>query len=261
MRKSKMLAKWRAGKPAKIAMMGFYLPPFIAYCAHAGYDGIWLDLEHRPMDTREVQALLGFFHLYDIDCMVRPATREKAQLYRYLEDGATGFIVPHVNDVESARQLVQSVKFPPIGDRGLEGRGLEGNFGLDTLQSRAVLAEHAKRETFVLAQIETMSALNSVEAMAQIEGLDGLYVGPSDLSLRLPYEPEATRPTLEQALERVATACQANGKVWGCLAKNLDEVRQHQALGAQVQVWGTDIRMLIEGVAQAGRDWDAVAES
>ncbi len=261
MRKSKMLAKWRAGKAAKIAMMGFYLPPFIAYCANAGYDGIWLDLEHRPMDAREVQALMAFFHLYDIDCMVRPSTREKAQLYRYLEDGATGLIVPHVNDVDSARLLVQSVKFPPVGDRGLEARGLETHFGLDSLQSRNAIVQHALNETFLIAQIETMSALNVAEEMAQIEGLDGLYVGPADLGLRLPYEPEATRPTLEQANARVAAACKANGKVWGSLARTLDEVRQHQALGAQVQAWGGDLRILLEGISQASRDFDAILDS
>lgn len=258
MRHSKLLAKWRAGKSAKIAVLGHFLPAYIAYSAAAGYDGIWLDLEHRAMEAREVQALLAFCHLYDIDCMLRPATREKALLYRYLEDGATGFLIPHVNDVETVRQLVQSVKFPPIGDRGFEGRGLEANFGLDTLQSRTALAEHAKQETFLIVQIETMSALNSASAMAQVEGLDGLYVGPSDLSLRLPYEPEATRPTLEQAVEQVAKACQAHGKVWGCLARTLDEVRTHQALGAQIQAWGVDVRVLMEGINQASRDLEAI---
>ena len=93
-------------------MLGYFLPPFIAHASHLGYDGIWLDLEHRPMDSREVQALLGFFHLYNIDCIVRTPTREKGQLYRYLEDGAAGLIVPHVSDVESARDLVARVKFP-----------------------------------------------------------------------------------------------------------------------------------------------------
>src|SRR5688500_10925953 len=159
MRKSKILAKIRAGKAAKIAMMGHFLPPFVAFAANLGYDGIWFDLEHRAMDSREIQAMLAFFHLYDIDCMLRTPTREKGQLYRYLEDGATGLMVPHVSDVESARDLVQRVKFPPLGDRGLEGRGLETNFGLDIPGTRDPLVEHALRETFLFLQIETPQGL------------------------------------------------------------------------------------------------------
>src|SRR5215510_3446391 len=155
MRNSKILAKVRAGKPARLAMMGHFLPGFVAQAAQQGYDGIWLDLEHRAFDTREIQALLAFFHLYDIDCMLRTPTREKGQLYRYLEDGATGLIVPHVSDVQSARELVQKVKFPPVGDRGLEGKGLESNFGLDIPTTRDPLVEHALHETFLMVQIET----------------------------------------------------------------------------------------------------------
>ena len=74
MRRSKVLAKWRAGKFARFSAMGHVLPFFIRYSARYAYDGIWLDLEHRNMDNREVQHLLALGHLYDIDIMVRPPT-------------------------------------------------------------------------------------------------------------------------------------------------------------------------------------------
>ncbi len=112
MRNSKILAKIRAGKPARLAMMGHFIPIFVAHAANLGYDGIWLDLEHRAMDSREVQAMLAFFHLYDIDCMVRVPTREKGQLYRYLEDGATGLMIPHVSDVEFRARTGQPGEVP-----------------------------------------------------------------------------------------------------------------------------------------------------
>jgi 4-hydroxy-2-oxoheptanedioate aldolase len=258
MRNSKILAKIRAGKPAKLAMMGHFLPPFVAYAASLGYDGIWLDLEHRPMDSREVQAMLTYFHLYDIDCMLRTPTREKGQLYRYLEDGATGLMVPHVSDAQSAYDLVQRVKFPPVGDRGLEGRGLEANFGLDIPISRDPLVEHALQETFLIVQIETPQGLAAAEEIAAIDGIDGLYVGPSDLRLRMKHVPENERYSTEAAVEYVADICKRHGKTWGCLAATLDDVRLHASLGAGIQVWGLDARILSEGLKKASTELDEI---
>mgnify|MGYP001216779462 CR=1 FL=1 len=94
MRQSKVLGKIRTGRCARICGLGHYLPFFVRYAAQSGYDGIWLDLEHRAMDDREVQSVLSLAHHNDIDCMVRPQTLERTRLYRYLEDGATGFMFP-----------------------------------------------------------------------------------------------------------------------------------------------------------------------
>jgi 2-keto-3-deoxy-L-rhamnonate aldolase RhmA len=257
MRNSKILARFRAGQPARLAMMGYFLPPFVAYAAHLGFDGVWVDTEHHNFDDREIQALLAFFHLYDIDCVLRVATREKARLYRYLEDGATGLIVPHVNDVQAVRDLVQSVKFPPIGDRGLQGRGLEANFGLD---DRYALVDHARNETFLIVQIETPQALAQAEEMASVPGIDGLYIGPSDLGLRLMQQPEHQRITVEAAIEQVGAICKIHNKLWGSLPRTVDEVKQHAALGSNFLVWGIDARILQEGLTVARKVLDEVLQ-
>ncbi|MBX3080363.1 MAG: 4-hydroxy-2-oxovalerate aldolase [Anaerolineae bacterium] len=250
MRNSKVLAKFRAGQPAMFAQLGFYMPHFVALASSVGYDAIWVDLEHRAFDPREIQALISYFHMYDIDCMIRPSTREKAVLYRYLEDGAAGLIIPHVNDVESARDLVQKVKFPPVGDRGIEGNSLEANFGLDTAGGRSALVEHALRETFLFLQIETPQALSQVEQIAAVKGVDGLFFGPADFGIRIPYMTEAERVTLDQAMVRVANACKANGIMWGSMPANIDDVRRHAELGANMHIWGHDLRALRAGLAQ-----------
>ncbi len=257
MRRSKILAKVRAGKSARIAMLGHFMPPFVAYAAHLGYDGVWLDLEHRAFDAREVQALLAFFHLYDIDCLVRPATRDKAPLYRYFEDGAAGLVVPHVNSAEEARDLVRKVKFPPLGDRGIEGRGLETNFGLDIPEYRADLVAHAQRETFLIVQIETPQALAEVEAIAGVAGVDGLYIGPGDMGVRLGLLPESQRLSLDEVMQQVAAAAQKHGKYWGYFAARADDLRRQRDLGAQLLVWGVDVRLMQTGLESAKRDLDA----
>ena len=257
MRSSNILAKIRAGQPARLAMLGHVLPPFIAYAADSGYDGIWLDLEHRPMDAREIQALLAFFHLYDIDCLLRPPTREKARLYRYLEDGATGLVVPHVSTPEAARDLVRSVKFPPVGDRGIEGKGLDNDFGL-AHTDRADYAEHAARETFLAVQIETPEGLANVEAIAAVPGLDALYIGPADLGLRMAHEPEDARIDIDATMARVATACREHGKAWGLFAGSVDDLRRQRDLGATLLLWGVDVRLLQSGLAHASQQLDDV---
>jgi 2-keto-3-deoxy-L-rhamnonate aldolase RhmA len=209
------------------------------------------------MDQREVQAMLTYFHLYDIDCVLRPATREKAILYRYLEDGATGLIVPHVNDVETVRDLVQKVKFPPLGDRGIEANSLESNFGLDVaVGGRQVMVDHALQETFLIVQIETPQALANAEAMAEVPGLDGLFLGPSDYGLRIRHQPEAERIDVDHAMQRLAAITKAKGLAWGSMPQSTDEVRRHVELGSMIHVWGSDLRSIRNGLNQAAKELD-----
>ncbi len=254
MRNSRVLAKLRQGQPVLLAQMGYFIPPFIAYAASAGYDGIWLDLEHRAMDPREIQALMPYFRLYDIDCLLRAATREKAPLYRYLEDGATGLIIPHVSDAETARDLVSKVRFPPVGDRGIEGSSFETNFGLET-----GIAEHANRETILIVQIETPQAVQNVEEIAAVPGLDGLYIGPADLGLRLKHQPEGERADIPQVMQRVAAACAAQGKVWGSMPHSEAQIEAQVALGARLLVWGSDVSHLKRGVMSSGETVTRIA--
>jgi 4-hydroxy-2-oxoheptanedioate aldolase len=253
MRQSKILKKIRAGRPALLAHMGYFVPPFVAYAAQAGYDGIWLDLEHHAMDAREVEALLAFFHRYDVDCMLRPSTREKGQLYRYLEDGVTGLLIPHVSDAQTAKELVNKVKFPPIGDRGFGGFGFEANFGVDTVGSVRELIEHANRETFLFAQIETPEGLASVEAIAAVAGIDGLFIGPFDLSIRMEQLPEKERIAFPETVSRVAQACHRHGKAWGSFTTQLDDVHANLSQGAQIISLGADFFLLKDGLAQCGK--------
>jgi 2-keto-3-deoxy-L-rhamnonate aldolase RhmA len=249
------MARLRAGQPIRLAQMGYYLPPFVAHCAHQGYDGIWLDLEHRAMDGREVQALLAYFHLYDIDCILRVGSQEKTPLARYLEDGAAGLIIPQVASAASARDLVSKTKFPPVGDRGIEGNSLEANFGIDLIKAKhAGLVDHALRETFLMLQIETPSALAEVEAIAAVPGVEALFFGPSDFGIRVKHAPPTAQASNEQAMRQVAAACQKHGLVWGSMPQTIEDMQQHKALGATVYVWGSDVRSIRNTLAQTRTD-------
>ena len=243
MRKSKVLAKWRQNKFARFCSMGHVLPFYIRHAAHHNFDGIWLDLEHRNMDEREVQHLLALGHLFDIDMMVRPPTSMRTRLYRYLEDGATGFMIPFVSNAEIAKEIVNAVKYPPIGNRGLDGAGLDCDYGLGSWIPNSTYVEDANRETFIVAQIETPEAVANAEDIAAVSGIDLLFVGPADLGLRIDAEPNSSL-TIDDAVAQVAAAAQKHGKAWGRTASSIDEVARYQIMGAQMVPWGGDFALI-----------------
>ena len=229
MRKSKTLARIRNGQTVRMCCLGHFIPFYVKHAAHFGFDCIWLDMEHRNFSDREVQTLLAHSHLHDIDIMVRPATTEKTRLYRYLEDGAAGLMIPHVNTAEKAKALVDAVKYPPIGDRGLDGAGIDADYYLGDVDA---FVKHANQETFLVVQIETPQALGNVDEIASVAGVDGLFVGPGDLGLRL--RQAGNTVTLEDAYELVAQSCDRHGKAWGGPAPTPEVLQQRQKRGGKL---------------------------
>jgi 4-hydroxy-2-oxoheptanedioate aldolase len=254
-RRSKILAKLRAGKVARIAVLGHFVPAATEFAARAGYDGIWVDAEHRAFEAREAQALIAFHHLADVDCLWRPPTLEKTGLYRLLEDGATGLMIPHVSTPEKARMLAQAVKFPPLGDRGYDAAGLDCRYGLPPLKE---YGEAANRETFLMVQIETPEALENVDAIAAVPGVDLLFLGPGDLSARLGCTMAPTDPTMAKAHQRVNAAAARHGKHWGRPVGSAEHLRQTVADGARLVTMGSEFTGIMNAYRQAAEDFDRV---
>lgn len=252
LRKSKVLAKLRAGKFARICSTGHFLPFFVRYAAEYGYDGIWFDLEHRAMDPREAQNFIALCHLHDIDCMVRPATRERTLLYRYLEDGAAGFMFPFVSTEAEARRLVDYVKFPPMGDRGLDGAGLDGDHGIEVWKPDSIYTDHANKETFIMAQIETPEAVKNVDAIAAVPGIDILFIGTADLGMRLGCLKPGERYSLDEGIARVAAAAKKHGKAWGLPTGTPEAAVRYREMGANLIVRGGDFALagVLKGLSQ-----------
>ena len=243
MRNSKTLNKIRQNRCARVCGLGHYLPFFVRYAAHFGYDVIWLDLEHRAMTDREVQSLLGLCHHNDIDCMVRPPTQERTRLYRYFEDGATGLMMPLISDAEEAQHIVNAVKFPPVGNRGMDGAGLDGDFGLEVWSPDSTYTDDANRETFIAVQIETPEALKNVEKIAAVPGVDALFVGPGDLGLRLNQHNSGTQMSLDAAIAQVADTAKRHGVAWGIPAGTPELIKQYRGMGAQLLAYGGDFSL------------------
>ena len=256
MRMSKVLNKLRTSGFVRMAGLGHYLPFYIRYAAHFKYDGLWFDLEHRAMDSREVQSILAMCRQHDIDCMVRPPTLERPRLYRYLEDGATGFMIPFMSTADIARQVVDCTKFPPLGNRGIDGAGIDGDFGIEVWKEGTTYYEDANRETFIVGQIETVEGLRNVDAIAAVEGIDVVFIGPADLTHRLETDPNVNW-TLDDAISRVSDAAERHGKAWGITAGTPEQVANYRGLGASLVPWGGDFS-LMKVLEQCSKDLDEI---
>ena len=253
MRKSKVLAKIRAGKVARIFCIGFPQGMAPSMAAHFHYDGIWVDAEHRVWDPREVDTMIGRHHAADIDCIWRPPTKEKNALYRLLEDGATGLMIPHVSTSDQARSLVQAMKFPPLGDRGFDGAGRDASFWFGAPKD---YIEQSNRETFLVAQIETKEAVDNIDAIAAVPGVDVLFIGPGDLSLRLGCSPSVNDPHMMEAQKKVAAAARKHGIAWGRPVGTADDARVIIEIGALFVVLGSEFVAMINQMTTCSAHFD-----
>ena len=165
-------------------------------------------------------------HVYNM----RPPTLEKTRLYRYLEDGAAGLLIPHVSTAEKAKLLVDATKYPPLADRGIDNAGLDADFHIHDPDE---YIRWANRETFLCVQIETPEAVRNIDAIASTPGVDLIFVGPGDLGLRLRQTGEMT---VDQAWETVATACKKHGVAFGGPTMGLQEMQKRRNQGAQLLV-------------------------
>lgn len=257
MRTSKIRAKFDAGKAARIACMYYPTAMLPNHAAHAGYDGIWLDSEHNSWDPRELQRMILLHQLADIDCIVRTGNRNPNHLYHLLENGASALMIPLVNSREEAASLVESVKFPPLGQRGLDGASVDNDF---YLQGTDTYHTSANRETLLIVQIETPEAVANVKEIASVPGVDGLFLGPGDLSLRYQCPLDWEEKRMAEAQSLVADAAHKNGIAWGRPAKDLEDIRQLNAMGAQIINHGSDFGFVVRGIANSGSTLGEVLE-
>lgn len=255
MRKSKILAKIRAGKVARVACAASPITMFPALAAHFHYDGVWVDAEHRTWDPREVQAMIANHHAADIDCLWRAVTKEKTALYRLLEEGAAGLMIPHVSTPDQAHLLVQAMKFPPLGDRGFCGGGRDAGFWVGKPDD---YTEQANRETFLTVQIETQEALDNVDAIAAVEGVDVLFLGPGDMSIRLGCTAAVTDPKMLEVQKTIAAACRKHGKAWGRPVGSGADAKVLTDMGAQLIAFGSEFGALLQHLADCSAQFDSV---
>ena len=148
--------------------------------------------------------------------------------------------MPHVNDIERATYLRDCLKFPPLGDRGIDGVGQDNGFQFsDSIE----YTSQANENTFLICQIETAEALENAEQITATEGVDGVFVGPGDLQLRITKN--NLEFTLEEAIEKVAALCKQYGKAWGLPVSDVETGKKRYHQGARLIAYAGEFVTLV----------------
>src|SRR5215468_4147621 len=145
--------------------------------SHSGFDWLLLDTEHSPNEVPDVLALLQAVQAGTASAIVRPAWNDIVLIKRFLDIGAQTLLIPFVQSADEARRAVEATRYPPGGIRGITGSGRASRYG-----RVKYYLKNASREICLLVQVETKSALDQIEAIAEVDGIDGVFIGPNDLS-------------------------------------------------------------------------------
>lgn len=206
-----------------------------------GFDCLWLDMEHHPRSVETLDTMMRAARVGVADILARPAKGEFMRLGRMLEGGANGIMYPRCEGPEEAAEVVQAMKFPPMGNRGLDGAGPDSDFYSHELPE---YLSHANRETWLMIQVEDAAALDQVEKTIAVPGVDGIFFGPGDFSVSAGVAGQMDHPILRDAIRRVAKAAKSSGKRWGMPAISPTHAKGFLELGASILAYGTDTMVL-----------------
>lgn len=238
MRPSRVKAKLARNEPVLVPALHFTDPSVYELVSLLGFDAIWLDLEHHATSLETASQLMRAARVGGADILARPAKGEFMRLGRVLEAGAQGILYPRCDDAQEAAELVRWAKFFPLGRRGFDGGNPDMPYcALDV----APYIEQANRETFLVVQIEDPQALDCVEEIAAVEGVDVLFLGPADFTILSGKPGQFTHPQIDAAIDRIAAAAQAAGKHWGLPVRSAEHAQQMLARGARFLAHGCDI--------------------
>jgi 4-hydroxy-2-oxoheptanedioate aldolase len=210
--------------------------------AGAGFDWILLDMEHSPNDLESLLAQLQAAAPYATHPVVRVPWNDMVAMKRILDVGAQSLLVPYVSTVEEARAAVAHTRYPPKGVRGVAGTTRATRFG-----RVKDYAHRAHEEICLLVQVETRAALDNIEAICAVDGVDGVFVGPADLHASMGYVGEIAnpkvKPTIDDAIRRIRKA----GKAPGILTPSEEDARRWLECGALFVAVGADVGILARG--------------
>ncbi|MDQ4134906.1 MAG: HpcH/HpaI aldolase/citrate lyase family protein [Pseudomonadota bacterium] len=207
--------------------------------ADSGFDWILIDTEHSPNEVPDVLAQLQACGRGTATPIVRPAWNDPVLIKRYLDIGATTLLIPFVQNAEEARRAVAACRYPPAGIRGVTTMGRGSRYGR--------VADYLKRadgEIGLLVQIETGAALDVLEEIAAVDGVDGVFIGPADLSASLGQIGNPSHPAVQEAMKGAVDRLRAVGKPAGILAPREDDARRYIEWGYTFVAVGTDIGLL-----------------
>jgi 4-hydroxy-2-oxoheptanedioate aldolase len=207
--------------------------------AGSGFDWLLLDMEHSANDLRDIYGQLQAIMEGEAHAMIRVPSDEPITIKRILDTGAQSLMIPNIDDAGQARRAVAATRYAPRGVRGFSQAPRAARFG-------RIPDYHARceAEIFVAVQIESRRALDNLEEIAGVEGVDGVFIGPGDLSTSLGYLGQQNHPEVVAIIEETVARITRAGKLAGILTANEDLARRYIAAGTRFTAVGSDMGVL-----------------
>jgi len=209
--------------------------------ADAGFDWMLVDTEHSPIDVAGVMPILQAASHGSASLAVRPAWNDKVLIKRLLDIGAQTLLVPFVETAEEAAAAVQAARYPGQGVRGVAGSTRASRFG-----RAKEYFEVANGEICLLVQLETGQALTQLTDIAAVEGVDGVFIGPSDLAASMGHLGDPSHPEVQSALKSAVKTLNSIGKPAGILATTAADAKRYRDWGYRFVAAGVDMGLLIK---------------
>jgi 4-hydroxy-2-oxoheptanedioate aldolase len=210
--------------------------------AGAGFDWILLDTEHSPADLENLLTQLQAAAPYPAHPVVRVPWNDMVTMKRVLDIGAQSLLVPYVSTAEEARKAVSYTRYPPAGVRGVAGTTRATRFG-----RIKDYAGRAHEEICVLVQVETQAALDNIDAICGIDGIDGVFIGPADLHASMGYPGEIANPKVKPLIDDAIRRIRKRGCAPGILTPSEADARHWLECGALFVAVGADVGILARG--------------
>lgn len=230
------------------AQIGLWLGLADAYCAelaaNAGFDWLLIDGEHAPNDLRGMLGQLQAVAPYLSHPVIRPVIGDTALIKQVLDIGVQTLLVPMVESADQARELVKAIHYPPHGVRGV-GSALARASRWNSIPG---YLDKADEQMCLLVQIENREGLANLDAIAAIDGVDGVFIGPADLSASMGYRGNPGHPEVQAAIEDAIARIQKAGKAAGILSADQKLAKRYIELGAAFVAVGVDTTVLMRGL-------------
>jgi 4-hydroxy-2-oxoheptanedioate aldolase len=210
--------------------------------ANAGFDWLLLDTEHSPNELPMVHSQLQAVSQGKAHPIVRPPWNDTVTIKRYLDVGVQTLLIPYIQDAEEARKAVAATRYPPLGVRGYSAAARASDYGR--------VKDYPKRceeQLCVLLQVETPEAIANIESIAEVDGVDGIFIGPGDLAASMGYVGQPTHPEVVAAITEAIARILACGKPAGILVGDETLTRRYIELGCTFVAVGSDIGILARG--------------
>lgn len=236
------------------AQVGLWLGLADPYCAelaaNAGFDWLLIDGEHAPNDLRSLLGQLQAVAPYPAQPIIRPPIGDPVLIKQLLDIGVQTLLVPMVDSAAQAAELVRAMRYPPFGIRGV-GSALARASRWNSIPG---YLDKADEQMCLLVQIENLDGLANLDAIAAVEGVDGVFIGPADLSAAMGHRGNPGHPEVQAAIEDAITRIRRAGKAVGILSADEALARRYLELGCSFVAVGVDTSLLMKALQSlAGR--------